>query len=637
MTTSTRPGSPRHGPLVRFRYHLDNALTRSHSFAIFILAATLALALVMAAIQAFVAGIAVLAAPSHPDASHFEAFWSSFSKILSLKEQPTWGERIVATLYWAIGITVSGTVIGFITSRMQGAISALRQGRTPIIHSGHTLILGWSPRMPALVQELAEAGRNRHRPTVVIFADKDREWMLQEIESHVVDRGPLRIITRRGDPTNPRDLIRANVPGARSVIILDSEASGDATAVASVLATCAIAPTCEVPVVVEIDDAGTASALAASMRGRVRPVRSHDLIARVTAQASRQAGLGAVMLDLLNFSGEEIYFAAAPGLEGRAYGEVLRSFPEACPIGWLEPDGTPRLNPPADARMPSPPRVVVIATDDDRAVPTAVPFEPRHLVAETSRAGAASPERILIIGWSSMGVAVLRSLAPFLPAGSSVLVAARADLAGPEAPPEDASPAGVSIRRIDFSGEVEHLHRMLLDERFDEIIVLGYRHGIPVAEADAQTMLTLMLLGDVLSREPASLRGTRIVGEILDSRRVELASLSGADDLVVSDRLAGSMIAQLAENPELGRIFADLFDPQGATITLRPVTEFATTGDTVRFGDLVHMASGRGDSAVGYRVARAADGKPSVRLNPRKGDVFTVGRDDRLIVIGSLQ
>lgn len=636
MQQAPNPGRARHGLVVRFRYHLDNALTRSHSFALFIFAATLVLAMAMTTVQAFIAGIAVLTAPADPGASMLDAFWTSFARILALNEQPTWAERIVATLYWAIGITVTGTVIGFITGRMQGALAVLRQGKTPIIHSGHALILGWSPRMIALIQELAEAGRNADRPTVVIFADRDRESMLQEIESQVRERGRLRIITRRGDPTNPRDLERANVEGSRCVIILDSDVSGDASAVTTVLAVCTAAPSARAPIIVEIDDPSTAAALAASLDGRVRPVRSQELIARVTAQASRQAGLGAVVLDLLNFSGEEIYFAAAPSLEGRTYAEVLRSFPAACPIGWLEPDGTPRLNPPADATIPAPHRVIAIATDDDRVVTAARPFEPRQLVAECPSPRPGGAERILMIGWSSMGHSVLRSLTPFLREGSEVTVALRPELTDPADLASLAS-ATIPVRRVDLSGDVDQLRRLVTDRRFDEVVVLGYRHRIAAAEADALTMLTLMLIGDLVERHAEALASTRIVGEILDSRRVELARRSGADDLVVSDRLAGSMIAQLAENPDLAPVFEDLFDADGATVTLRPITMYATCGERVGFGDLVHAASMRGDSAIGYRVGHDTNGQPAILLNPSKDLQVTVSKDDSLIVVGPLR
>lgn len=282
--------------------------------------------------------------------------------------------------------------------------------------------------------------------------------------------------------------------------------------------------------------------------------------------------------------------------------------------------------------------MIAIAADDDRIVPLPSPIEPRTLETERSPGPLQAPERILVVGWSCMGRAVFRSLAPFLSPGSSVLVAARPDLQG-EWQPSELEALGLSVRHVDLSGDVGVLTRIVSEEHFDEIIVLGYRQDIGPSEADAQTMLTLMLLGDLVAKGDRSLAGTRIVGEILDSRRVDLARRARADDLVVSDRLAGSMIAQLAENPQLAPVFEDLFDADGATVTLRRIGLYANPGQEVTFGDLVHMAALRGDSAIGYRSARAAGGSGDavVRLNPAKSDRFQVEPEDSLVVIGALR
>ncbi len=44
----------------------------------------------------------------------------------------------------------------------------------------------------------------------------------------------------------------------------------------------------------------------------VQPVLTNDLIARVVAQTSRQSGLSVVYTELMNFSGDEIYFTDLP-------------------------------------------------------------------------------------------------------------------------------------------------------------------------------------------------------------------------------------------------------------------------------------------------------------------------------------
>jgi Trk K+ transport system NAD-binding subunit len=410
------------------------------------------------------------------------------------------------------------------------------------------------------------------------------------------------------------------------VIVLDSDQNGDAAVVSAVLAARSVAPGMTAPIVAEVDDAATAAALRAVTDGQVRPVRSQDVIAQVTAQATRQPGLGAVTLDLLNFEGDEIYFTTVPELHGKTYGEALLSFPEASVIGIAGPDGAVVVNPPQAHVIASGSAVVAIAADDDRvryrAATNAVAV--RGPVREVARRG---PERIMVVGWSRMGSAVLRALGPYLEPGSSVRILARDEFVDED---ERFAPRmeGVEITYTPISADIEELERIVRGSAFDEVIVLGYRSEISVADADAHTILTMLHLSRLLGSAPG--RGPRLVAEILDSRKAELAKMARVDDLVVSDSLAALMIAQLAENPRLSTVFDELFDADGAVVSLHPAERYAEPGKEATFMDLVAAAASAGQSAIGYR--RASDG--AVRLNPAKSERFVPAPGDGLVVVG---
>lgn len=612
--------------LQRLRYRLDNTFTSGVGFVWLMFLAMVVLAAAMTGVQAVIAAVGPLNEGQSGSGGYFETFWAAFAKILSLGKEPTWGERIVAVLYWAITIAVTGTVIGFITSRIQGLVAALRKGKSPVVEAGHVLVLGWSPRVFPVLSELAVAAQNARGQLVVIFADRERELMQDEIASRAGDLSSLRVVLRRGDPTNPKDLTRANVAGARSVIVLDSDQNGDAAVVSAVLAARSVAPGMTAPIVAEVDDAATAAALRAVTDGQVRPVRSQDVIAQVTAQATRQPGLGAVTLDLLNFEGDEIYFTTVPELHGKTYGEALLSFPEASVIGIAGPDGAVVVNPPQAHVIASGSAVVAIAADDDRvryrAATNAVAV--RGPVREVARRG---PERIMVVGWSRMGSAVLRALGPYLEPGSSVRILARDEFVDED---ERFAPRmeGVEITYTPISADIEELERIVRGSAFDEVIVLGYRSEISVADADAHTILTMLHLSRLLGSAPG--RGPRLVAEILDSRKAELAKMARVDDLVVSDSLAALMIAQLAENPRLSTVFDELFDADGAVVSLHPAERYAEPGSEATFMDLVAAAASVGQSAIGYR--RASDG--AVRLNPAKSERFVPAPGDGLVVVG---
>jgi hypothetical protein len=132
---------------------------------------------------------------------------------------------------------------------------------------------------------------------------------------------------------------------------------------------------------------------------------------------------------------------------------------------------------------------------------------------------------------------------------------------------------------------------------------------------------------------------TRLVAEILDSTKSELARVAAVDDLVVSDNLAALMIAQVSENPDLAPVFEDLFDVDGASINVRPIANYAEIGASLNFGMLVKAASERNESAIGYFSARHKHNVTSsaVSLNPAKNVEIVVQEGDGLIVIGDLK
>ena len=152
-------------------------------------------------------------------------------------------------------------------------------------------------------------------------------------------------------------------------------------------------------------------------------------------------------------------------------------------------------------------------------------------------------------------------------------------------------------------------------------------------QADAHTLIVLLHLRDIAERENAHFS---IVSEMLDIRNRNLADVTRADDFIVSDKPVSLMTAQVAENPQLNLVFADLFDPEGTEIYLKPVEWYVVTGEPVTYATLVEAARQRGEVALGYRLAsqaREAGSSYSVRVNPAKSasEIFVTG--DKVIVL----
>jgi hypothetical protein len=365
-------------------------------------------------------------------------------------------------------------------------------------------------------------------------------------------------------------------------------------------------------VVAELNEDETARALHEASQGNVITVRAADVIARVTAQACRQSGLSLVWRDLLDFSGDEIYFQRTPELDGHTYGEALLAFDTSTVIGRRAADGTISVNPAMETVFETGDSVIAISADDDTVLFTGFVDEDAADVL-LSPPPADRIDRLLVVGWSHLGPVVLQELDQFAPAGSTVDVLADPDLVDTG----DLVDLDLERLRVTYQstgGNLDELGASVRTQQYDKVIVLGYRRGLTPPEADARSLLSLLILQQTLVANAPRQR-PRIVTELLDARDVDLARATGADDFVVSDELSSLMLAQLAERADLEDVFVDLFDVEGSAIALQPAAWYVTSGQEP-FRRVVAAARARGESAIGYRIEDGPDGPPRRGAEP---------------------
>jgi len=147
-------------------------------------------------------------------------------------------------------------------------------------------------------------------------------------------------------------------------------------------------------------------------------------------------------------------------------------------------------------------------------------------------------------------------------------------------------------------------------------------------------MITMLLLRKLFEDEGNGVESTRIIAEIIDSRRSELANTTLVDDLVVSDNLGALMISQVAENPHILPVLVSLFDSDGVSLNVIPISNYLEIGQTVDYRHLTMLARSRGESAIGYRKHDSKQVK-AISLNPHKSQTFDIEEGDGLIVISS--
>lgn len=622
-TTATRSGRPQASLRVRMRYRFDNALSRGPLVVIAYLALLTLAVIVVAGLLATLAGLTF----GDSDEGVVESMYQSLLRMLdpgTFSGDADWSLRTLTLVVTIIGIILGGSLIGLIANGVDQRVEKLQRGRGRVVESGHSLILGWSPQVPQIISELVTANESEKRASIVLLAKADKTEMEEAIRDQVKDAKTTRIVVRNGDPALPSDLERACLADARSIIAVRDE-DGDASVIKAVLAVRALDPThAGSHIVAEVNDLDDARTLRTVSGGRVVTVSSQSVVAEVTAQACYQSGLAAVFSDLLDFDGDEIYFAPVPQVAGRTYAEAQLAFEASSLIGRLRADGAVELNPASGTVLDPDDQLVLIASDD-----SAIAFTGMQTVDVPALPGDAAetpkPVRALIVGWSAFGGRVLKELDEFLVAGSSIHVVVDADLVDPSVV-EAFTLTNATLTASGGRGGPEDLLG-LGGATFDQVIVLAYRDALSTADADARTLLSLLTLRMMWPADAP--QHVRVVAELVDQRNAVIAAPAGIDDLIISDALASLMMAQLSERAQLQSLFEQLFAPEGAVVVLLPAERLVPL-QSVTFGAVVAAAGAQGASAFGYRVEATGQ----VVMNPPKSARVTFRQGDKVIAIG---
>ncbi|MGH2348262.1 MAG: CASTOR/POLLUX-related putative ion channel [bacterium] len=633
MSTPARPSV---STKARLRYAFDNTMSRGTLAMIGWLVLLSALVVVLAAAVVSIAGIA----PGDAERVGFmEAAWLSLMRTLdpgTMGGDTGWSFRIVMLGVTLGGIFVISTLIGVLTSGIGQKLEELRKGRSQVVETGHTVILGWSEQVFDIVAELAIANQSRPGAAVAILAERDKVEMLDDVRRRVGPTPALRVVCRTGSPADPADVEMVSVDTARAIIILapDGEPDPDAAVIKAVLAITNRPHRRREPyhIVAELRDEKNTDVLRLVAPDEIEIVVVSDLVARIIAQTCRQPGLSAVYLELLAFEGDEIYFHAVPAeLAGRTFREALDDYEDSCVIGIRARGGAPALNPPMETRLDAGDELIFIAADDSgiRLSGNAHPAVAGERIIHHEAVVIASPERTLFLGWSRRGPVVLRELDAYVPPGSEVRI-----VAGDDHPAGAAGGRFAHLTATFVAGDPTD--RRVLDTvdapGFDHVIVLAPERA-EASQADARTIVTLLHLRDIAERAGATFS---IVTEMLDERNRLLVEGRRAEDFIVSKRLVGLVLSQISEHKALAAVFADLFDPEGAEVYLRPVATYVAAGGPVNFYTLVEAAAQRREVAVGYRLSPRPEqriARHRVIVNPRKAEPIEFNETDQIIVI----
>ena len=150
-----QPGAPSPSPrsgkpsiAARLRHRFDAALSKGPSVVIKWLG-LLKLSVIM--VTAFVLTLfRVHGVNSGKRLAILEAFWQSLLRVVdggTFAADSGWSARLIGLAITIAGIFIAGSLIGLIANAVDQRIEELRKGRSQVLETDHTLILGWSNRV----------------------------------------------------------------------------------------------------------------------------------------------------------------------------------------------------------------------------------------------------------------------------------------------------------------------------------------------------------------------------------------------------------------------------------------------------------------------------------------------------------
>ena len=109
-------------------------------------------------------------------------------------------------------------------------------------------------------------------------------------------------------------------------------------------------------------------------------------------------------------------------------------------------------------------------------------------------------------------------------------------------------------------------------------------------------------------------------------------------DFLISNQFVSKILAQVAEDPEVMRIYNDLFSEEGSEVYVKPVDLYFTgyEGENITFADCVLAAQQRSEVCFGVKIAAEETNlfrSFGIYLIPKKNTSYQFLPGDSLITL----
>lgn len=584
------------------------------------------------------------------------AVWWAFLRLTDpgyLGDDEGIARRAISSVLTVLGyVLFMGSLIAIMTQWLNQKIRDFERGLTPIALRNHILILGWTNRTPAIVEELMRAeGRVRRflrrrgarSLHIVILAEDvslENTIDLRRALGEVSKAG--KITFRSGTPLIFQHLERVDFLHASVIILPGADfAYGSADesdtlivkTLLSIVKHSRLSSKESLPLLVtEIFDPRKVPMAQAGYHGILEVLASDVFIARCMAQNIRHPGMSDVFHEILSHGrGHTIFLREFELFSGSRFGDLRISIPNAILLGVVRPHGEsfrPLLNPPKELMLEATDRLVFLARtyEDCEVVINGSSRQLKKECREFAPKHVRKKRRILILGWNHKVADVLKELERYIHERFDVTILSLVPVANREI---ELSRQGIGAHRVmvthcegDYTSPTKLATMQPGD--YDNVVFLGSDRLETQEESDARTIMGHLVLRNTiegLHRKP------KILVDLMDAENVELFDDIDTE-VLVSPTMASHVLAQVALRRELNVVYEELFGAGGAEIFLRRVSDYGVSGKVIAFEQLKAKSEQCGEIVLGARMLARG-----LKLNPQPDDACILGELDDLIVL----
>lgn len=591
-----------------------------------------------------------------------------------------------------VGLIFTGMLISIINNALDVKMTNLRNGHSQIMEKGHTVIVGFDQNILCIIEELILANDNeKESKAIVVLDSKDVVEMENVVNSYIRSHNffkkhnlknprKTQIIYRSGNVVQKNAYEQVNLDEAKAVIINydnDFYVLRALLAITTYLKEKNLTNINITTLLHEKKSINSAKFACEEFKG-AEILYFEEIIARIMAHVCRQPGLSLVLTEIFGYSGSEFYIEKCdkngkPLFEkGDTFGDAAMKLSNAILIGIKHNDTNNKqgkiidINPDVLTPLKEDDELIVMA-EDDRMVELKENDSKRTykniLTSTIDKQDNRKMSNYLVLDWSVSLPSILQELDNYVAPGSKVKIVS-------DRPFDTSLLAGLNnFETVDtlvlfkkkydervcgeddfsnYDGKREEkdffdeavLNLLLEDPNTGDIVtnvLLVCEDGISPEEADAQTMMLLLHLRDIISKN-TKYQDINITSEMNTAEDQMLLQVAEVNDFVVGSDIANRIMAQVSNEPKLHELYVELLDAEGSEIYLRNAADYVKLETSMTFGEIeaaVMYGNTQRVNEICLGIKRKGEKTDkAIRLNIKKYETIEpLHEGDQLVVI----